>query len=504
VSKVLADFDKVRTPGTISGILLPYQRRWVEDKSPVKVIEKSRRVGISWAEAADDALYAASEHGDDVWYIGYNKEMALEFVSDAANWAKHYNLAASEMEETVFEDDEDKNILAYVIRFASGHTLTALSSRPKNLRGKHGRAVIDEAAFHDDLPGLLKAALAFLIWGGDVRIISTHFGDANEFNTLVQDCRSGRKKYSLHRVTWDDAIADGLCRRVFEILGRKWSLKAQAVWSREIIESYGDDADEELFCIPSQGTGVFLTRALIETCLSRDLPVIRYGQNDEFTFRPEVERVSEVEAWCEDNLLPILEALDPGRRSYFGEDFARTGHLTVITPLQEQQSANFYAPFMLELRNIPFEQQRQILFFIADRLPRFTFGALDARGNGQYLAEVAAQRYGERRIEQVMLSEAWYRDNMPKYKAAFEDRSITLPYDADVIEDHRAFKMIKGVAKLPEPKTNSKEKELRHGDSGVSGGLGWYATRQEGGGPIEHQSTGEKRAHTELDGYMGA
>jgi len=46
-----------------------------------------------------------------------------------------------------------------------------------NLRGKQGRVIIDEAAFHDNLEELLKAALALLMWGGEVRIISTHNGD---------------------------------------------------------------------------------------------------------------------------------------------------------------------------------------------------------------------------------------------------------------------------------------------------------------------------------------
>ena len=52
--------------------LLLYQQRWVEDEADVKIIEKSRRVGLSWDEAADDALLAASRSGMDVWYIGYN------------------------------------------------------------------------------------------------------------------------------------------------------------------------------------------------------------------------------------------------------------------------------------------------------------------------------------------------------------------------------------------------------------------------------------------------
>lgn len=495
-----ADFKKVG--GAVDGVVLGYQKRWLEDKSKVKLIEKSRRVGISWAEAGDDALYAASESGDDVWYIGYNKDMAAEFISDAGEWAKFYQLAATELEETLFEDDDpDKKILAYVIKFKSGHRITALSSRPTNLRGKQGRCVIDEAAFHDDLPGLLKAALAFLMWGGDVRIISTHFGESNEFNSLVQDTRAGRKPYSLHRVAFDDAIKDGLCKRIFHVLGRKWSSGAEKEWVAEMRAYYGSDVEEELDCIPSQGAGAFLSRTLIETCLSADLPVIRYGQKDDFAVKPDGYRQEVIHEWCEEVLTPLLSRLDKKRRHYFGEDFGRTGDLTVITPLAEKQDAAFYAPFVLELRNIPFQQQEQILCHIVDRLPKFTYGALDARGNGQYLAERAMQRYGKHRIAQVMLSESWYRENMPAYKAAFEDRSILLPKDADIIEDHRAFKMIRGVAKLPELRTSGADKGQRHGDSGVAGALSWFSTRQETTSMPEVLTAGRRPGVRDMDAY---
>ncbi len=155
-------------------VLLPYQQRWVEDLSPVKVCEKSRRVGLSWGEAADDALLAASASGMDVWYIGYNKDMAREFIEDCADWSRHYNKAASAIEEFLFEDgDEDRSIHAFRITYSSGFKVVALSSRPSNLRGKQGKVVIDEAAFHDDLDGLIKAAMALLMWGGRVVIIST-------------------------------------------------------------------------------------------------------------------------------------------------------------------------------------------------------------------------------------------------------------------------------------------------------------------------------------------
>ena len=87
------------TAAAPAGVLLPYQAKWIADESDVKVAEKSRRVGLSWAEAADDTLYAASVAGDDVFYIGYNAEMARGFINDCAFWAKHYNLAAAAMDE---------------------------------------------------------------------------------------------------------------------------------------------------------------------------------------------------------------------------------------------------------------------------------------------------------------------------------------------------------------------------------------------------------------------
>jgi phage FluMu gp28-like protein len=156
-------------------ILLPYQRRWIADLSAVKVWEKSRRIGATWAEAADAAVNAVDPEGSDWYYIGYNKDMAREFIDEAADWSRRVSHSAAVVEEIAF-DDQDKDILAYRIRFKSRNQIIALSSRPSNLRGKKGVAIIDEAAFHEDLAGLLKAALAFTMWGGRVHVISTHNG----------------------------------------------------------------------------------------------------------------------------------------------------------------------------------------------------------------------------------------------------------------------------------------------------------------------------------------
>ncbi len=457
-------------PKNSEGILLKYQQRWLKDQSAVKVCEKSRRIGLTWSEACDDVLIAASKKGQDVWYIGYNKDMAFEFIQDCAFWAKHFNKAAGKISEIVLKD-EDKDILAYRIVFASGHRITALSSRPTNLRGKQGVVVIDEAAFHDNLKELIKAAMALLMWGGKVRIISTHNGDDNEFNELIKDIRAGKKPYSLHRITLDDALKDGLYKQICKKLKKTYSKEAETKWRQDLIDFYGDGADEELFCIPSKSGGTYIPRVLIEACMSSDIPNIRFALKDEFMHLPEHIRIAEVNDFCERELKPRLLELDPNLRSFIGVDFARSGDLSVFWPGQLRKDLSLKVVFGLELKNIPFEQQKQILFYICDRLPRFSGGKFDARGNGQYLAEVAVQRYGEDRIEAVMLSRAWYMQNFPKYKARFEDGEIDIPKDADILDDHRLIVVDKGVPVIPDKRTTGRNKEQRHGDSAIAGCL---------------------------------
>lgn len=475
---------RITPPSAFTSVLLPYQVRWLADTAPVKVCEKSRRVGLTWTEAADAALAAAAARGMDTWYIGYNREMAREFVETAGEWARRFERAAREIEEFVLAD-EARDILAYRIRFASGRKIVALSSRPSNLRGKQGRAVIDEAAFHDDLAGLLKAALAFTLWGGLVRIISTHNGADNPFNELVNDIRAGRRPYTLHRVTLDGALADGLFHRICQVSGREWSADGERRWRDELFSQYGDDAEEELLCVPRASGGAFLPSLLIESRMRPGVPVVRWRMPDSFVERSEYDRRAVTQEFCERELLPrlvapaALSAATTPRQTFAGVDFGRSGDLTVVWIFELLPALVRRTALVVELSNIPFRQQEQVLFFVLDRLPRFTAGALDARGNGQYLAEAARQRYGSR-ISQVMLSIEWYRENMPRYKAAFEDEKIELPRDAEILADHRSLVVEAGVARVSERSRSAAHGAgaRRHGDAAIAGALAFFASHQ--------------------------
>lgn len=486
-------------------VLLGYQARWFEDESEVKIAEKSRRTGLTWAEAASNVITASKPKrrgGRNVFYVGSRQEMALEYIAAASLFAKAFNQLAGAVSEAIFKDDGNKDILAYTIRFPnSGFKITALSSRPSNLRGMQGDVVIDEAAFHDSLHELLKAAMALTMWGARVRIISTHNGVDNEYNQYIQDARAGRKPYSVHRITLDDALADGVFKRICYVTGQKWNPEAEAAWRQKTIDNAPskEAADEEYFCIPSQSGGAALSRVLIESRMSRDYPVIRLSKDASFNEWPEHLRVAEIKDWCDATLLPVLQALDPRNQHCFGEDFGRLGDLTVIDPMVIEQDLRRTVPFSVELRNIPFKQQEQILFYIVDRLPRMIGGALDAGGNGMYLAEQAWHRYGSGRIHEIKLSDTWYLENMPKFKAAFEDGTLMLPADNDQLNDLRALQVVNGIIKLPKAKTETGSNQ-RHGDSAISKALALFAS-YNGASEIEFEAAGKRVANEERPVY---
>lgn len=466
-------------------VLLPYQQRWVADASPFKIMEKGRRTGVTWAEASDDVLIAASDKtagGQNIYYVGTDKEMTEEYIDACSMWARAFNYAAGAIEEGIWDEaDKDENIKTFTIRFPkSGHKIIALASRPRKLRGRQGVLVGDEAAFQDQLGELVKAAMAFLIWGGKVRLISTHDGAENAFAELLNEVRAGKRKGTVHKVPFRLAVEEGLYRRVCLRLHKTWTAEDEAAWVQDIYDFYGDGAEEELDCVPRNSAGKYLTVALIESRMSPEVPVLRLKCPRGFEVLSDYTREQEVGQWLREKVKPLMEDISDRLISYYGMDFGRSGDLSVIWPLLQDQGLVKRTPFVIELRNVPFKQQKQVLFYVVDRLPRFTCGAHDARGNGQQLAEETMQHYGLERIRQVMLTAKSYQEMTPHFKASLEDGTFTdLPRDEDIKADLRAFEVIKGVARVPDSHSTGKDGGKRHGDAGIAAMLADFASTGE-------------------------
>lgn len=481
------------------GVLMLHQRQWIKQihEEDLNIAEKGRRTGITYSTALDDAITASSAKlagGDNVYYVGDTKEKGLEYIGYCAKMAKVMAMAMADgwdgIEVFLFEDQQEdgtsKQITSYRIRFLSGFQIVALSSNPANIRGLQGIVNIDEAAFHKNVQAVIDACTALLIWGGKIRIISTHNGVKNPFNQLIRDSRAGLASFKVFHCTFDDAVKNGLYERVCLVKGWTPTAEAKQAWYDKVRKGYGTNTaamKEELDAIPREGSGVAIPGVLIEQSMKEVRPILRLALNEDFVQKSLAYRDSWSAEWIRINLDPLLAKLDTGRQHVFGSDYARHGDFAVFAPLSIEQDLRRRCPFMIEMKDVPTRHQTQIIWHAIRRLPRFMGGAMDATGNGATLAEYTAEEFGLGIIHQVMLNDAWYRSNMVPFQQAFEDQMMDLMRDADVLNDLRALEMIDGIIKLPKLRQqDTKDAEFkRHGDSAIALALGHFASRQDGG-----------------------
>ncbi|WP_147613850.1 hypothetical protein [Treponema pectinovorum] len=448
-------------------IFLPYQKKWLEDRSPLKIIEKNRRCGISWTDAADSVLDAAPANGwSNTYYMSFNKDNCRQYIEDAGEWAKKFGYICSEMQEVLLED-EDKDITAYRITFASGAEILGLPGVSRALRSKQGNVVVDEAAFFDDFNSVLQAAKALVMWGGRIRVISTHNGEDNPFNLLVKDVRSGKEsEWSLHRITFREAMAQGLYRRICLKLGREWSKEADKEFTEKMYRIFGDNPDEELDVIPRTTGGRYFSRGLLDFCTEDDVPICRLECSDSFLHKEDRRKDSEIVSFFNQEIRGLLASFES--QIFFGNDFGRNSDLSTYWVCEEVEKASLAVRMIVELKNVPFEQQQLFSDLMSDFLEergRLGGGAIDSRGNGQQIGEHASLRHPGA-IVNVMETNAWYAKYGSELHGLMESRDFTVPDDEVIKADFSIVTLKNGIPLIPALRTEDRDgKGKRHADA---------------------------------------
>jgi len=87
---------------------------------------------------------------------------------------------------------------------------------------------------------LLKAMQpASTVWGHQLRLWSTHNGEGNYFNRLLQSARAGEIAASVHRVTIVDAVEQGLVEKVLKL--KRPDAKARQEWLDKVRATVPDE-----------------------------------------------------------------------------------------------------------------------------------------------------------------------------------------------------------------------------------------------------------------------
>jgi phage FluMu gp28-like protein len=393
-------------------VLLPYQQvanRNLWRGVSLLAIEKSRRIGLTWGLASHAVLRAASvanAGGMNAWYMGYDQEMAREFIDVCAMWARVFGMAAEAVDMEVLSDGE-KDVGAFRIRFASGHKIVALPSVPRALRGKQGLVIIDEAAFHKDLAEVIKAALALLMWGGQVVVVSTHDGVDNPFNLLIDEIRGGRRKGEVVTITFDDALQSGLYDRIAAVARTKGRpLEGdQAEWVADIRNTYGDDAEEELDCVPKAGSGSLIKPEDLAACEHKDA-----GKSELYT----------------------------GGLFYIGRDVARRRDGQIIWGFEAVGDVLWLRDRWEEVGKSFQEQDDAFDDMFRER--RVVQAGIDQTGMGEKVVEDAQRRHGSYRVQGFLLTGPTRLDLGVSLATRFERGLIRVPPDPVIRSDLRAIK----------------------------------------------------------------
>lgn len=390
----------------MSKYFLPYQQRYLADTSTFKIVEKSRRIGFTYVQSYEDTREAAAGEWD-VWFSSADESAAKEYIEYCGMWAKVLNLAASAVEESVIHDEKDIKVLS--IRFASGKRINALSSSPKAFRSKGGKVVLDEFAFHEQAKALWKAASPARLWGFPIRVISTHNGTSSLYNEFVTAAKEGRNKASLHTVTLQDAVDDGLVDKIVKRAATEADKKAFIEECRSIA---GDDEsfDEEFGCAPADGAKSFLPYELLATV---QLP------------KGEL-------------LWPSHEIPETAGTMYLGMDIGRRKDLSVIW-IDEKIGPLTFTRAIVTLHKMKFALQREMLYsFLKDQ--RVQRACIDETGIGMQLAEEAVDEFGESRVEGITITGAAKKKMAFDLKAAFEGREKFIPSDPSLAKSFNSVK----------------------------------------------------------------
>lgn len=434
-------------PANPDAIFLPYQSRWITDRSRLKLEEKARQIGLSWSTAYA-AVERTAEAGAkwDQWISSRDDLQARLFIEDCKRFAKVLHVVAQDLGEIVI--DEQKKISAYVLHFANGRRIHSMSSNPDAQAGKRGGRVLDEFALHPDPRKLWSIAYPGITWGGSMEIISTHRGSHNFFNQLIREIRENGnpKKISLHRVTLQDALDQGFLYKLQQSLPEDHEVHEmdEAAYFDFIRSGCADEESflQEYMCQPADDDAAFLEYDLIASCEYAS------GDNWEYDY---------------DQLVAARGRL------YAGIDIGRTKDLTVMWVF-ERLGDVLYTRKIIELKAMSKPDQEAILWPLIALMERT---CIDKTGLGIGWVDDAQRKFGEYRVEGITFTAPVKEALAYPVRGRMQDKKMRIPYKPEIRADLRAVTKVTSLA--GNIRFTAERSENGHADRFWSLGLGIHA-----------------------------
>ncbi len=390
----------------MSGILTPYQVRWVNDKSRFKIGMFARQTGKTFGttyEIAEDVLEHDVARKKTRWVIlSRGERQAREAMNEGLKLHLRAMGAACELLEvdSGYRYEDGSSIRALETELHYGSRVTALPANPDTARGFSANVFLDEFAFHQDSRAIWSALFPVISAPSlKLRVVSTPNGKGNKFYDLM--------------------TAQGL----------------DGVWSRHVVDIY----------------------QAVRDGLPRDIEELRRGIADPDAWAQEYELqwLDEASAWLPYETINACEHDQAGRPELYGGgpcfvgvDVAARNDLYVIW-VDELVGDILWTREIIARKRITFAEQDALL---ADVFRRYLVlrCCMDQTGMGEKPVEDAKRRHGENRVEGVLFTGPNKLHLATVGKQAFDDRKNRIPLgDEELRADLHKLQKVTGPTGTP-------------------------------------------------------
>lgn len=368
---------------------MPYQDKWVNDRSRFKIALKSRQTGFSFCGALE-VVFDCYERRTTWVLLSRGERQSKELMEKAAMHAQAMGVAITEFESDFAIDKEKIKLLE--IHFPNGSKILGLPANPDTARGFSANVLLDEFAFHKDSRKIWAALYPTVTRGYMFRIISTPNGKSNKF----YDLWSAKNKYSKHKTDIYEAVEQGLQADIEDL---KESCEDDDTWEQEYCCEFIDEAT------------AFITYDMITACES-DQASMTLPEN--YDFKGEL---------------------------YGGVDIGRKKDLTVIWVIEKLGDV-FYTRMVKIMEKTRFRTQYDYMELLISSLRnKFRRFCIDSTGLGMQLAEELQEKFSTI-VEPVTFTLASKEDMSVTIRRRFEDRQLRIPIDRKIREDIHSIKKI--------------------------------------------------------------
>lgn len=375
--------------------LLAYQRAWVEDESPLKIVVKARQTGYSFAATLRAVMRCLSRR--TTWiFLSKGERQSRLLMEKVQDHRRAIGVAAE-----FYETDEivgDVHVKQLEMRFPNGSVIYGLPANPDTARGYTGNVTLDEFAFHSDADKIYTALYPITTRGYGLEVISTPNGQMGKYFDLakgaglVDGVRAKENRWSAHKTSIYQAAEQGLKIDIEQLR----SGVDEETWRQEFCCEFISAASE------------WITAELFQQCVSSEAS----------------------------SSTPVgADLMDAGPCYYAGWDIARNRDFSVIW-LSEMVGDVTWTRGVIEMKGMPTPDQIREARALMPFLRRMN---IDKSGMGLAIFEQLEREFPGK-IEGVQFTQQTKEAMAVLAKRRMEETKVRLP-DSDMIR--ASFRSVK-------------------------------------------------------------